>query len=184
MDNASGRDDTGVLLINPPYQRRIGGSLVPPIGLAYLAGALKREGANIAILDLAAELPDFQLTDSNSASVVLNAAMGELPFRPILVGIGPLVTANLEPTRHIVSNLRRISGLTIVVGGPLTVAPDFGKVADEYLDVDATVVGDGETPIARIWQTFEEHQPELASVRWRGGPDVSPHREQDLVSCD
>jgi hypothetical protein len=41
------------LLVNPPYPRRFGGGVVPPIGLSYLAASLRQAGAKPAIVDLA-----------------------------------------------------------------------------------------------------------------------------------
>ena len=173
-----------VLLINPPYPRRFGGGLVPPIGLCYLAAVLRRTGARPAIVDLALWLPTYELQDASDLEGLVEHLLKECsPDSPKLIGIGPLVTASLHSTQTIVKACRRHCSATVVVGGPLCSVPGFSKVAKSYLDVDAFVAGDGETPIAAIWHAVDGRTG-LESVNPRiaipGMMEMEPFREPNL----
>ncbi len=100
--------DCDVLLINPPYVRRYGGGVVPPIGLCYLAASLRRAGAIPTILDLAAAFPDYHLENTEGPIQVVQSFLESSVRKvPVLVGIGPLVTATLRPTHDIIKACRQ-----------------------------------------------------------------------------
>jgi anaerobic magnesium-protoporphyrin IX monomethyl ester cyclase len=172
-----------VLLINPPYPRRYGGGIVPPIGLCYLAASLRRYGAEPRILDLAATLPWYNFDQREEPTSILRAYLrGSTDGRPKLIGIGPLVTATLEATRDLIQTCREEIDTPIVVGGPLCSVPGFGCVNDRFLRVDAYVAGDGETPVSSIWRAIASQSPmsNLAGVGVLGGSEPQPFREIDL----
>jgi hypothetical protein len=52
-DEQAGQAAVDVLLIHPPYHRRAGSGVIPPIGLAYVAAALEAHGLSVSILDCA-----------------------------------------------------------------------------------------------------------------------------------
>lgn len=150
------RSSAEVVLVNPPYARRRAGGVVPPMGLAYLASVLRERGTQAAIHDVAAQMPDFSLDESNRMAVEVAAIVAE--SAPALIGIGPLVTANLQPTRALIRQVRQLTTAPIVVGGPLCAAPGMMKVAEDYLGCDAFVVGDGEEAIACMWESVSAGQ--------------------------
>src|SRR5262245_4991772 len=88
-----------VLLVNPPYLRRHGSGVVPPMGLAFLGGVLEEKGCSVSILDLAA---DEDLGDGLAPGVVrdrIRDHLDALGRPPTLVGVGPLVSANLRQAK-------------------------------------------------------------------------------------
>ena len=170
-----------VLLVNPPYPMRRGGGLVPPIGLCYLASALRTKGANPRILDLAARFPESSLSDSeNAAGALLDVLRQMSPGLPILIGIGPLVTATLQSTHHLVSACRRITTLPIVLGGPLCAVPGIGAVNQTFLRADFLIAGDGEEPIARLWRSLRDGNTVHLGDATGGTIDPTPHRHLDV----
>jgi radical SAM superfamily enzyme YgiQ (UPF0313 family) len=117
-----------------------------PLGLAYIAAALKRRGVEYQILDLcfvediAAELAD------RFAS-----------YQPDLVGLSlrnldnvsyPNYTSYLPFYKEVVDNIRRLTDSRILLGGSA-----FSLMPREiftYLDADFGIVGEGESAIIRL----------------------------------
>ena len=170
-----------VLLINPPYPRRFGGGVVPPIGLCYLAATLRQSGAQPAILDLVPDFPDYSFFKSEDPLIVLRQNLNTMKRKPTLIGIGPLVTASLRATHDIVKVCRQETSATIVVGGPLCAVPGISAVAANYLRSDYFVVGDGESPIAAIWRQ-NGSSVNSGGVGIAGHSEPCPFREHDLDS--
>ena len=170
-----------VLLINPPYPRRHAGGLVPPIGLCYLAATLREAGANAQILDVAALFPDYMNGNTEPVEEVIGY-LDSCPWPPRMIGVGPLVTATLRPTRDILAACRDHTDAQLVVGGALSAVPGMSSVVNTYLDADAYVAGNGETPIREIWRAVAEGQalPSGPDIGLRGGPEPSPYREENL----
>lgn len=171
-----------VLLINPPYMRRVGSSSVEPIGLASLAAALIQAGSQVEILDLAAAAPDWPHDER-----VIQAALAQSidSISPSLIGIGPLVTASLRSTKQLLEFTRALTDARLVVGGPLCAAPGFGTVASDYLRVDAYVAGDGEDALVSLWSILQSgswpsRTGEVEGLGIPGDVEPKPHRIFDL----
>jgi radical SAM superfamily enzyme YgiQ (UPF0313 family) len=106
-------------------------TVTPPLGLGYLASAVRQHGHDVAILDLAKE----RLDPERGAKAVRR-------LQPELVGVSILSTAYL-PARELVAAIRReIPDVPLVVGGPhVTALPDD---ALEDLGVSFGMVGEAE----------------------------------------
>ena len=164
---------TDVVLINPHYVRRHGGGIVPPIGLCYLAAALRTEGAAVRVIDLAARYPDYLSRHRDEPLAYVAAELAALA--PSLIGIGPLVTATLESTAALARVCRLLSQAELVIGGPLCAVPGAAVTLHDFIDADWLVAGDGETPIVELWRARRAK----GSTRL-GGADPVPWREPDL----
>lgn len=141
------------LLINPPYHRRFGGGVVPPIGLCYLAASLREAGSKPAIIDLAPHFPEYGQETAGEVAEIVHHVLDRLRTKPpLLIGVGPLVTANLRSSHDIIQVCRKETSALLVTGGPLCSAPGISNVTKHYLDVDLFVAGDGEAPMVSIWQ--------------------------------
>lgn len=132
------------LLINPPWYRRDGNiwhdiaSVMPPLGLAWLAAQLEREGLPVAVLDTHAERLDWdaltkRLREYDSLDVVgITSTTG-------IVGMA-LEVARIVREEH--------PNATIVLGGVHpTVLPEE-VIADP--NVDIVVRGEGEMTMLDI----------------------------------
>jgi len=173
-----------VLLINPPYPRRFGGGIVPPIGLCYLAAALRRIGVVPQILDLAVALPEYRFADGEKTVQLVRTYLRRYRRNPPkLIGVGPVVTATLRAVRQIVTACRTEVASKVIVGGPLCSVPGISAVARDYLGVDAYVAGDGESPISEVWKVVAsstDFVADIPGVGLPGGKEPPPHRELDL----
>src|SRR5689334_15391722 len=107
-----------VLLFNPPYAQRLGGGVVPPMGLAYVAGALRECDARVRIVDMAFEMQSNHSPDLSVVATRVHDVLTSLPEPPRLIGVGPLVTANLKSAIAILTACRDTGAVT-VIGGPL-----------------------------------------------------------------
>jgi anaerobic magnesium-protoporphyrin IX monomethyl ester cyclase len=166
-----------VLLINPHYVRRHGGGVVPPIGLCYLAAALREAGAEVAILDLAERYRDYEWADDDKPLNDVARMLDSIPGGPSLIGIGPLVTATLETTTAIARVVRASCGpdARIALGGPLCAVPGAASALARAIDYDLVVGGDGERPVVSAWRR-EAHTAVVAP----GTLDPLPWREPNL----
>lgn len=123
-----------------------------PIGLAYIAGALKQNGIPFRVLDLCFEKDYEKAIASALAS-----------FGPNIIGLSirnidnvsyPAYTAYLSFYRRIVQTIRKQSTAVIVIGGSgFTLLP--GAVMD-YLQADAGIQGEGEFEFIRLIEKLEK----------------------------
>lgn len=165
---------TDVVLVNPHYVRRHGGGIVPPIGLCYLAAALRDEGATVSVVDLAARFPNYVAAEFEKPLAYLGEYLDAVS--PSVIGIGPLVTATLEPAAAIAALCRGQTEADLIVGGPLCAVPGASTTLHGFLDCDWLVAGDGETPIVELWRTRRQAPGTTAM----GDEDPQPWRERDL----
>lgn len=171
-----------VLLVNPHYIRRHGGGVVPPIGLCYLAAALRRLGADVRIIDLAARYPEYVDAQREEPLAYLASELAGLPRSPSFIGIGPLVTATLGATAALAEICREFANSQLIIGGPLCAVPGAAATLRGFINCDWLVAGDGEAPIAELWRRRgEPHDASgITGCSMLGDEDPAPWREPDL----
>ncbi len=125
-----------ILLIEPPNNLTVGFNatvVVEPLGLEYLAGAV-REMAEVRIFDMR--------VDPAPLNEVMEA------YQPGLVGIKEGYTVDVGAVRDVARQVKAVApDVPVVVGGHhVTLEP-----TDAFeVNVDAIVVGDGETPFREL----------------------------------
>ncbi len=126
-----------VLLINPPHHGwyTLFGVRIPPLGLAYLASALRNAKHEAAILDMnVSEIDEFG---------------GFEKFD--MVGIGT-DTTRYRRAREI-AKMARKAGKTVVMGGPHPTTADMDVVKDK--SVDFVVRSEGEETIVELAECLQ-----------------------------
>lgn len=154
-----------VLLINPGYP--LSETPSPPLGLAYLAGALEAAGVTVEILDLV-----VQPRTTTTLPDVLNR------LQPDLVGV-TAVTMTAETAFDILREVKRTApDILTVMGGPhatFSAAEILGRVPE----LDLIVRGEGEQTLLEVLDDRDGHGwktiPGLA-FRAAGGVCQSPWR--------
>ena len=122
-----------VLLVRPPRRNPTDAGLcVPPMGLAYIAGALRAAGHRVDIFDALALGSSWRTLESTLAR-----------RRPEVVGLSAM-TPVADIAARAASIARPYAG-HIVLGGPHPTAVRRA-VFDEIPALDAAVVGEGEVP--------------------------------------
>ena len=156
-----------LLLVRPPARWRRPPSLIPPLGLMYVAGAARAAGYGVDILDAQARGIDWaDLADACRQ------------HRPDVIGLtsfSPLA----DETRRACQLLRPVTG-AIVVGGP-HVSAGGGDIPGD-LPVDAITVGEAENSIGPLlaWLAAGAQGAPPAGVAVPGRPFKPRHREKNL----
>ncbi|MCK6530861.1 B12-binding domain-containing radical SAM protein [Myxococcota bacterium] len=153
-----------VSLINPPVvtsqggSRELGKSLFfnsPPLGLAYLAGVLEREGIPVQVVDAAVERMDYD-----------QAVRRVRRFDPDVIGL-TATTFGFGSARELARRLReRIPQATYLVGGPHVTHDTHAAVA-ESPEFDLGVVGEGEELLPALLRELDRGAkgPDLEGLR-------------------
>ena len=161
-----------VLLINPFYP--ISETPSPPLGLAFLAGALERAGNPVKLLDCVV----FPYSRNYLASTLRD-------FKPDLVG----ATAVTMTVDHALDALEAVKSLdpslTTVIGGPHATfcATDILRSCDQ---VDVVVCGEGENTIVALTQAIETNLPleGIAGIAFRKGNRIATTAEAPLADLN
>jgi radical SAM superfamily enzyme YgiQ (UPF0313 family) len=139
---------------------------VAPLGIAYVAGAARRAGHDVRLLDLCFS----EQVETDIADTVPR-------FAPELIGISirnvdnltyPSSVSYLDEIQAAVSNLRRHSQAPIVAGGPgFSIFPERLLAV---LGVEYGVVGEGEEALCALARCLQDRRevPELPNLIRRG----------------
>jgi anaerobic magnesium-protoporphyrin IX monomethyl ester cyclase len=159
-----------VLLINPFYP--ISETPSPPLGLAYLAGALEAAGVTVRILDLVV----FPQTPNTIADVLEE-------FRPDVVG-ATAVTMSAETAFALIRDVKRIApDVLTVMGGPhVTFSTEATLAAVPELDV--IVRGEGEQTLLDLLNDANRPQrwETIPGLAYRANGSVHQTAWRDPVS--
>ncbi|MFP4052826.1 MAG: B12-binding domain-containing radical SAM protein [Phycisphaerae bacterium] len=164
-----------VVLVNPPWVVhnprniwRTVASVMPPLGLAWLAAALRRAGHQVTILDAHAE----QLSPAEAA----RALARQQP--PDLLGL-TATTPLIAPAMEIAATLRRQWPATRIVFGGVhpTVLPGEVLACEA---VDAVVRGEGERTLVEL---ADGRPPEtIDGLSFRAGGQVVHNPDRELIA--
>ncbi len=150
-----------VLLINPYYP--ISETPSPPLGLAYLAAVLEREGIEVKVLDFVVY---------PYSKDILQQTLNE--FSPHMAGVTS-VTMTFDHAAQIVRDLKAIDPeILTVMGGPHVT---FRPVATlrEVPEIDIIAMGEGEKTIVSIAQelTGGRDWSRLSSIAYRHNGQIN-----------
>jgi radical SAM superfamily enzyme YgiQ (UPF0313 family) len=136
--------NTRFLLINPYYP--ISETPSPPLGLAFLAGALEAAGIEVELLDLVVYPYSKQVLEQ-----VLNR------FNPDFVGF-TAVTMNVEHALSIARDIKALAPhILTVMGGPhITFCAEL--TMQDVPEIDLVVLGEGEETIVELAQAAQDPQ--------------------------
>ena len=163
-----------VLLINP-NTRYLGSmmTILPPLGLLYIASTLKREGHEVKVVDADVE--------NLSQAEVLKTARD---YAPDLIGL-TMNTLQSRAAYETVEQLKRAYDAPVIAGGPHPSALR-GEVLERCPSLDAVVYGEGEATTLEILKAFEDGR-DLADVEgicYRQGEEILTTEPRCLVDID
>ena len=141
-----------VLLVEPPKKpwELLGESVMPPLGLAYVAASLRESGFKVDILDCTA----LKLTWREKESEIRRR-------KPDVVGVGA-ITCYSKLALRVARVAKEIDSSIVTIGG----GPHFSAMPEEALSggIDYVVIGEGEMTAPELLKALEEgHDP--AGVR-------------------
>ena len=148
-----------LLLIHPPYHRRRGSGIVFPLGLGYLAAAVKSIGFNAKIIDSALYFNSFT---NESIQNFQNWLVYQLKYLTprLAIGIGPCTTSAVQAIK-VIADIIKITypEIPIIYGGPLTSIPDQESLFFDKLFAEVIVPGDGDQIICKILTSLNKKRP-------------------------
>ena len=149
-----------VLLINAPVARAsLHSRQSPPLGVAYLADAVRRAGHEAEVLDLNVSGLNLRRLD---------AVMGRL--HPDLVGVSAH-TETYPNALRILQHLRKASpGVCSVFGGPHPSIMPESVLAES--SVDFVVVGEGERTLIELADAVESGSTDFPAIKGLGWKDA------------
>ena len=146
-----------ILLINPPVKEIYGEFTppdYPPLGIAYLAATLEKEGYNVKIEDLAT---------SRDYESILNKSLKE--FNPSLVGI-TATTPTFSIAVELAQKIKKSSKAKIVVGGMHTTLTPKKSIKPKYIDF--IIFGEGEETIKELACALKRKEKDFSKIKGLG----------------
>ncbi|MCD6463454.1 MAG: B12-binding domain-containing radical SAM protein [Thermotogae bacterium] len=158
-----------ILLINPMnrgYYYRLG-AVYPPLGLAYISAALKREGHNVRIVDMNVERFDYVNFDYMEYD---------------LVGIST-DTPRFPLARNIAQKVKE-KGITVVLGGPHASA-EVSDILKKGI-ADYVILGEGERAFPKLVEALEngERHPEIPGLAYLVGDTLKEYPKKFIENLD
>jgi anaerobic magnesium-protoporphyrin IX monomethyl ester cyclase len=156
-----------VALVNPPQLKGVfHHQLYVPIGLAYLAAVMEKNGHELAVIDC----PALGM-DEDQLKRKLDA------FKPDLIGVTsmtPTIQSTLQSTRVA---KEACPDATVVIGGPHATFMDKQILTDEA-SVDIVVRGEGERTLLELAQGDSRKFQDIAGITFRKGKETiqTPNR--------
>jgi len=158
-----------VLLINPFYP--LSETPSPPLGLAYLAGALSAAGVEVKILDLVV----FPYSSAMLRSLVET-------FRPQVVGL-TAVTMTFDSAMGVIKDIKGIDPeILTVMGGPHI---SFGarETLGDYPDLDVAAIGEGERTLVELCRAIDNGGAlkTVSGIAYRRGTDINYTAQREPI---
>jgi len=143
-----------IALLTPPYdimkkgygsKRSVRGGLFPPLGLAYLASPLIKDGHNVKIIDASS----LKYTNKDIGDILSK-------FKTDIIGISS-VTSSADESYSLANYLKlRFKKIPIIYGGPHTSCfPEM--IFDNIKNLDLLVYGEGEVVFKEIVDFYEKN---------------------------
>ena len=168
------------------------GSIAPPLGLAYIAGALEAAGHPVAVVDAVTEAPERYLRYFRGYLLGLPFAeiVDRIPDDAKAVGISSIFTHEWPAVAELIRVVKeRRPDLPVIVGGEhVTSMPEFCLLTSQ---ADYLVLGEGEETIVELIDAIDRGTPprELLGIAYRDGEGaedggavvVNPRRQRALA---
>jgi len=162
-----------VLLINPNYRTKLGGddaisSILPPLGISYIASILRDNDFEPIIIDMNAE----NLTNDQVLKMIKS-------YDPKLIGI-TVTTPTIKVVTELISEIKSLgSSIPLIVGGPHPTS-----LSSDLIDnsgVDFIAIGEGEMTILELCNVLDKGGKicEIDGLIWKnkGKPIFNKPRE-------
>lgn len=158
-----------ILLVAPVKERSSGLAQFPPIGLGYLATALRKAGyPEVSILDCILEAMDF------------NGFEGYLGgLKPDVVGVSSWSLSVKEVARTLEKVKKSNPSCTTIIGGPHPSALGARSMMD-FGDADYGFVGEAETGLPMLMDCVNGKivdKRDIPGLMWREGGEIKVNRQ-------
>jgi anaerobic magnesium-protoporphyrin IX monomethyl ester cyclase len=156
-------DQSPICLVRPPAIetfRFSSLSVTPPLGLAYVAGALEAAGENVVVVDAVTAAPDqfIRYFKGYLIGLTFDEVARRIPADAKFVGITVVFTHEWPAVVKLIDAIKRHHpALPIVLGGEhVTSMPEFCLRTSQ---ADVLVLGEGEETLLDLVRAFDEGLP-------------------------
>ena len=172
------RDSRPVCLVRPPAVetfRFSSLSITPPLGLAYVAGAIERAGHRVDVVDAVVGAPERHTRYFRGYLVGLgfDEIAARIPADSKVVGITALFTHEWPAIVQLIEHIkRRLPDTLVIVGGEhVTSMPELCLLTSK---ADYVVLGEGEETIVELLEALDSGMPhaEMLGIGYRDGDGV------------
>ena len=148
---------------------------MPPIGLAYIAAALREAGHDVTVVDGPGSAPRnfFQFKGVRVRGLTKEDIIERIPKDSEVIALGCMFTSNWVYVREIVKDIRaRFPNAKLIMGGEHVTG--FPELSLEQAPLDAVVLGEGEEIVVQLLEHLEKGAPleELAGVAFRASDGI------------
>ncbi len=181
----SDHDISVICLIRPPATesfRFTSSSVSLPLGLAYVAGALRSAGFELKIVDAIGEGAEIRTKYCKGYLVGLRfeQIVERIPAETDIVGITVVFTHEWPAIVRLIDLIRvRFAKAAIVIGGEhVTSLPEFSLLTSK---ADIAVLGEGEETAVELVRALRNQQPldDVAGIAYRQGDAVKVNRRRE-----
>jgi len=166
---------TKILLIDPYFLEGLKGF---PLGLSYIAGALKKQRYNLKVLDLTA----LSLIKKQDYSEILKQEF--LKFNPDIVGI-----TSTSPTHknaiQVAKIIKSIKEVPIIKGGVHETNCAFYTLKNNS-EIDYSVIGEGEITIVELVDAIinKKDLSKIEGIAYREKGEIKINKERAQRKCN
>ncbi len=158
-------------------------TIAPPLGLAYIAGALEAAGERVAVVDAVASAPDrvHRYYKGYLIGLSFDETAARIPSGVDFIGISVLFTHEWPASLRLIDAIkRRHPDVPIILGGEhVSSLPEFCLLTSA---ADVLVLGEGEETLIELIHALRNEQPldEIDGIAYRSGDDVvvNPRRQR------
>ena len=134
---------------------------MPPIGLAYIAAAIRENGHDVFVVDAPGSAPKSFYTFNDDVRVrglTQNEIVERIPPDTQIIGLGCMFTSHWVYVRELIFQIRKVfPDVFLLMGGEhVTGFPEFSL---EEAPLDCVVMGEGEETIALLLDRVEKGLP-------------------------
>jgi anaerobic magnesium-protoporphyrin IX monomethyl ester cyclase len=171
-----------VTLIRPPNvmaKQSLVNALYPPIGLAYLASALRQGGFDVSIIDALGEDMD-RFEPAHRPDIYFNGLRPEeivnrIPADSKIIGLQIVYTQNYVFTKHLIKLIReRFREALLVAGGEhINALPE--ESLKDCLELDVCCLGESEESLVELTRAYFEKKDfsSIAGIVFRNGSELT-----------
>ncbi|MFZ4517840.1 MAG: B12-binding domain-containing radical SAM protein [Microthrixaceae bacterium] len=146
-----------VTLIRPPIlvpRLALTAPTCPPVGLAYVAGALRAAGHDVTVIDAVGAAPD-QFVDYRgdrllTHGLTVDQTAQRVPADTDVIGVSCMFSHEWPVDRELLEAVRRRCPEALLVVGGEHVTAMADVVLDQCPAIDVVVLGEGETTLAEV----------------------------------
>ena len=174
-----------VLLVSPPYPKdkifrksmKNLGAVLPPLGIAYIAAMLEKDGHEVKIIDGPAWATVFGYGFEELSKDISG-------FKPDVLGVSAS-TSQIEHAKKTISLSKSVNkDCVVILGGPLISADP--KVLLGFEDVDFGVYGEADLTFSEILKAVKNKEPVEGKegVIWRENGEVRFLKPKTIINLD